>query len=53
MLTFDDCLKLCCLSEDEIDAIATAEAHAQQLKATLRHFVATHPESPTRRRKVG
>jgi len=90
LLTFDDCLKVCCLTEDEIDAIAehenlpemvalelanylvqtpdgrlrikamilddiaTAEAHgnaahALVLKATLKHFVDTHPENPKNR----
>lgn len=90
MLTFDDCLRVCPLTEDDINAIAEHEhmpcmvalelanylvqtpdgcrriramilddivaaertgnvAHALALKATLRHFVETHPENPTRR----
>lgn len=87
MLTFEDCLALSELTEDEIDAIAqhenlpeivalelgnylirqpdgavliqrmilddiaNAESHGAReraliLKATLRHFVDTHPENP-------
>lgn len=93
MLTFDDCLKVCCLTEEEIDAIAEHEnlpemialelgnylvqtsdgrrcirrmilddiasaemhdnaVHALLLKATLKHFVDTHPENP-KLRKAG
>jgi hypothetical protein len=96
MLTFEDCLKCCRLTEAEIDAIAehenlpemvalelanclvqtadgrrrirrmilddieTAErqgsaGHALVLRATLRHFIDTHPENPAQpgRRAAG
>lgn len=90
MLTFDDCLKVCRLTEAEVDAIAEHEnlpemvalelgnylvhtpdgrrriramilddiaeadmhgnaAHALVLKATLKHFIDTHPENPKNR----
>ena len=89
MLTFEDCLGLCALTEQEIDAIAQHEnlpeivalelgnylirqpdgvplirrmilddiadaeacgdrSRALTLKATLRHFVETHPQNPKR-----
>jgi hypothetical protein len=37
MLTFDDCLSQCHLTEE-----------ALKLKAILKHFIDTHPENPNR-----
>ena len=48
MLTFDDCLKVCCLSEDEIDAIAEHENRPEMIALELGNYLVRTPDGRLR-----